>query len=138
MSKKNRSPRSPRKTLKANIYENDYEELIYSTSPNTKVKHVDKPVKSKDKPKVTIKTKKETEADRNDIFGDSISTKPIHCKCNKCGGSVVATLVSMIYTAVSDLTTPFVSYHCEHCKHSGHRSVKEKALPSAEFEKYYF
>ena len=136
MSKKNRSQQ--RRMMKSNIYENDYEELIYSTSKDTKIKHIEKPVKTKERPLEKPKTKKETEVNRNNIFGDAISTKPIHCKCNKCGEAVIASLVSMIYTAVSDLTTPFVEYHCNHCNHSGHRSVKEKALPSAEFEKYYF
>jgi hypothetical protein len=135
MSKKNRSPR---KTLKANIYENDYEELIYSTSPDTKIKHVDKPVKSKERPKAIPKSKKESEADRKNIFGDSISTKPVHCKCNKCGAAVTATLVSIIYTAISNLITPFVSYHCDSCNHTGYRSVKDKAMPAEAFEKFYF
>lgn len=140
MSRKNRS----RKTLKANIYENDYEELIYSTSPETKIKHVEKPArktreKSVDKkPASSQSSKQQTEATRNELFGEAISKKTVSCKCNKCSAQVTGTLVSMIYTAFSNMMTPFVSYHCDACSHTGHRSVKEKSLPAAEFERFYF
>lgn len=136
MAKKIKSP----KTLKANLYENDYEELLYSTSTSTKIRHIEKPKRTKERNiEVAPKTKDEQLHDtRVSVFGPAISERIVPCKCNKCGHRVNGTLVSMIFSPSSNLMTPFIMYHCEGCQHKGHRSVQEKALPPKEFEKYYF
>lgn len=136
MSKKIKS----QKTLKANLYENDYEELLYSTSTSTKTRHIEKPKRTKERNLApSPKTKDEQLHDtRVSVFGPAISERVVPCKCNKCGHRVSGTLVSMIFSPASNLMTPFIMYHCEGCQHKGHRSVQEKALPPKEFEKYYF
>lgn len=136
MGKKVRSQR----TLKANIYENDYEELLYSTNEHTKIKHIDKPKRTKERPLPQSTKTKEDQLydDRDSLFGPPISERTVPCKCNKCGHKLNGKLISMIFSPVSNLMTPFISYKCDACQHKGHRSVKEKALPPKEFEKYYF
>ena len=122
--------------LKANLYENDYDELIYTTEEPIKTKHIEvKPVvKEKKKPRTTETTNKVP----SNVWGAAISEKPVHCKCNKCGGNVVGTLVSFIYSPCSELMTPFINYTCQHCNHLGFRSVQSKALPVSEFNQVYF
>ena len=124
-----------RMELKANLYENDYDELLYSTEEPLKVKHIDHvkaPVKEK------RIHKQETEKIPSNVFGAAISEKPVNCKCNKCGGAVSGTLVSFIYSPCSELITPFITYTCTHCTHVGFRSVQSRALPVAEFNQVYF
>ena len=139
MSKKIKSLR----TLKANLYENDFDALdddalLYSS---TKTKHLPAN-KRKDKEKPLPASPKSTEEQlvdtRNNIFGPPISKRVVPCKCNKCGHNITGQLVSVIFSPISNLMTPFISYHCEGCQHSGHRSVKEKALCPNEFERTYF
>ena len=127
-----------KRQLKANLYETDIEEL---DSHSPKVRHIT----DKDKKKATkiakdpkYKTREELLDTRNDIFGKVISDRVVPCKCNKCGNQVNGDLISCIYSPGADIMTPFISYFCSKCQHSGHRSVKEKALPTKDFEKYYF
>ena len=130
MSKKSR------RELKANLYENDYDELIYSTEEVIKTKHVPQ---VKAVTKIKGKASAITSPDiKTNIFGPPISDKSVSCKCNKCGSQVFGVLISFIYSPVSELITPFISYDCTSCKHSGFRSVATKALPPKEFDKTYF
>ena len=130
MSKKSR------RELKANLYENDIEELIYSTEAPVKTTHIE--ATKSPKIKITASAKTKDSNTKNSTFSNIISEKIVACKCNKCNGQVNGNLVSYIYTPVSDLNTPFVSYECKHCGHSGFRSVKEKALKTFDFDKVYF
>jgi hypothetical protein len=129
--------------LKANLYENDYdyfeEEL---EAPVTKFKHITNTVVKKIKP-IVIQTIGVTEAEKklelqNKVFGGKISDKTVSCNCNKCGHHINGILVSTIYSPISDLVTPFISYECSYCKHIGYRSVKEKSLIAKEFDAIYF
>ncbi len=120
MSKKSRS------RLQANMYE-DSEELIYSTEEEIKPKHKKPAAINKIQPRA-----------KSAIFGSAISDKIVSCKCNKCGAHVNGTLINCIYSPGADIITPFISYDCPNCKHSGFRSVLAKALPADEFDKLYF
>lgn len=134
MSKKVKTLR----TLKANLYENDYEDLLYSTSNNTKTKHIEKPKRTFNTNTTSKTTEEQLHDTRISVFGPAISERVVPCKCNKCGHKVSGTLVSMIFSPASNLMTPFIMYSCDSCQHKGHRSVQEKALLPKEFEKTYF
>ena len=134
------------------MYETDYirleddDALLYSTSPNTKVKHIRKKErlqqeKEEKSSKISLipKTKEqELNETRKSVFGPSISTRSVPTKCNKCGHIIYGILVSVIFSAGPNIMTPFISYKCDGCGKEGYRSVKEKALPPDEFEKHYF
>lgn len=119
---------------RSNLFENDYEDLIYSSDP-IKIKNleIEKEKKPKKKPSRSFEDKKPT-----NVFGDPISKIPVKCSCNKCGTDTDGTLLAVMYCAFSGLNTPFVSYDCPKCNHHGKRSVTTKALPTDQFEKLYF
>lgn len=120
------------KTLKSNCFESDIE-LLDEPIP-TKTRHIEykKEKPAKYKTSIELAQVKETQ------FGTVISDKPVPCSCNKCGTYVKGNLISMIFSPGPNIMTPFVSYFCSGCGHSGRRSVKEKALAPTDFEKYYF
>jgi len=121
--------------LKCNMYE-DAEELLYSTETEVvKTKHIE-PTRPK-RQTSSVSPSKEA-PDRNKIFGEAISVKSVSCNCNKCGTHVNGVLINTIYSPASDMLTPFISYECVNCKHSGFRSVLAKALPVKDFDKIYF
>lgn len=124
-----------RKNLRSsNLYENDIEAL--DETRITKTRHVAKPEKIKTPQQ--YRTQSECRTARETIFGSVISERIVPCKCNKCGRPVNGDLISCIYSSDADIMTPFINYSCKGCGHNGFRSVKEKALPPSEFEKYYF
>ena len=129
MSKKTR-----RAELKANLFETDWEELLYSTEESIKTKHIEVEKPIKEKKKIVTKSEKTP----GSIFGEPISEKKVNCNCNKCGAKVAGTLVSFIYSPCSELMTPFINYTCPQCNHLGHRSVQSHALPVTEFNLVYF
>ena len=140
MSKKSKSQ------LKANLYENDYdylEEDDVISLPKIKIKHAaNKELYSKNKVSISDSSnltdvEKKIEL-RNKLFGGKISDKSVSCNCNKCGHHINGILVSTIYSPISDLVTPFISYECSYCNHIGFRRVKEKSLISKEFDIVYF
>lgn len=137
MSKKSKSQ------LKANLYENDYDYLEEEINiPVAKLKHIELQPTRKTKTVSSISptitdTEKMFEL-RTKLFGNKISDKSVSCNCNKCGHHVNGVLINTIYSPISDLVTPFISYECGYCKHSGFRSVKEKSLISEEFNVVYF
>ena len=130
MSKKNS------RRLLSGMYE-DSEELIYSTEESIKTKHVESKTNSKIAYTAT-KTVDEALELKHKIFGGAISERIVSCNCNKCGEHVNGILVNCIYSPGADIMTPFVSYECSKCKHSGFRSVLSKALPAKEFDLLYF
>jgi len=128
MSLKN-SRKGTRKVTKAKtcVEEREYEEY----NP-VKVKNIQKSSR-KEKPV----TKKKVEG--NPLFLNTpISEVLVPCNCNKCGASVVGELISSIYSPLTGLEIPFISYSCSNCNHSGKRSVQTQALPTLEFERKYF
>jgi len=127
-------PKRTRKTVRGNMYENDIEAL--DETRIAKTKHIEKPIKTKTP--TQYKTKAEFSDTRESLFGSVISERVVPCKCNKCGKPVNGDLISCIFSPGTGIMTPFISYSCGYCKHIGRRSVKEKALPPDEFEKYYF
>ncbi|MCI4437303.1 MAG: hypothetical protein JHC33_10900 [Ignisphaera sp.] len=117
---------------RSNLFENDYDELIYSSDP-IKIKNieVEKVRKSKIKQSTHNNTNKPS-------FGEAISSVPVKCTCNTCGNPIEGTLIGIMFCPISGLNTPFISYECTFCKKSGRRSVKTKALPSEQFDRIYF
>lgn len=119
---------------RSNIFENDYEDLIYSSEP-LKTKNIPSTKPKKEKHNNIHKTDSQ---ETKQLFSESISTVPVKCTCNKCGTTVEGKLVGIIYCSISGLNTPFVSYSCPSCNHIGKRSVGTKALPTDQFDRLYF
>lgn len=127
MSKKIKS----KKQLKSNLYETDIEELDLPC----KIKHCKKEKTKKQDYKSSLTLLQKIP----DIVPmPPISNKEVHCKCNKCGNSITGILINTIFSPISNLVTPFITYTCSSCHHSGCRSVKEGAMSPEEFEKIYF
>lgn len=122
---------------RSNIFENDYDELIYSSTDTSpiKVKHI--PKEKEKKIKETRYIQKQDKTQSADLF-TPISNVPVHCTCNKCDSPTEGTLLAVMYCSISGLNTPFVSYKCSSCNHEGRRTVSSKALPTVQFERLYF
>jgi len=69
---------------------------------------------------------------------ESITDKPVPCKCNKCGEPVSGKMISWLWIPHNNTSCPFIEYSCRQCYHVGRRSVYEAAMPADKFEKYYF
>ena len=129
--------------LKANLYENDYDYFEEELEvPVSKLKHITTLAVKKTRtacpqPSGVSEAERKLEL-QNKVFGGKISEKGVSCNCNKCGHHINGILVSTIYSPISDLVTPFISYECAYCKHVGYRSVKEKSLIAKEFDILYF
>lgn len=117
---------------RSNLFENDYDELIFSSDP-IKIKNVEVEKVKKQKP-----TKQQGNKTTNSAIGEAISSVPVKCTCNNCGNSMEGTLIGVMFSPISGLNTPFISYECKSCKKSGRRAVQAKALPPDQFDRLYF
>jgi Zn finger protein HypA/HybF involved in hydrogenase expression len=112
---------------RSNIFENDVDDLLYC-SEAIKLKNLEV---EKIKPAKTKPTALSTAP-------EAISSVPVKCKCNKCSNSILGVLTGVLYSPLSGLNTPLITYSCSTCGHKGRRSVLTQGLPTAEFERLYF
>ena len=115
---------------RSNLFESDYDELIFSSNP-IKIKNVE--VEKVKKTKSTNQGKAP-----ESTIGEAISKVLVNCSCNSCGAAIEGTLIGIMYSPLSRLNTPFISYNCKSCNKSGKRAVQAKALPTEQFERTYF
>lgn len=124
---------------RANLFENDYEDLIYTTdefieTPKTKNK-IDR--KAKVQTKQTSKTTSSKQTSSTNTV-EIISSKQVPCQCNKCHRPVQGDLINYLFCPSTERGVPFVQYTCTNCGHSGNRSVLAKSMPIKDFERFYF
>lgn len=117
----------PKRTVSKNPSRSSYREE-YDEIEAVKIKNIDRPVKNR-----KVKGNNISKTTPNTSLGSVISDTPVPCKCNKCNADVVGLLIGSIFTPLTGLETPFVSYDCPKCNHSGRRSVQSLAIPTLEF-----